>query len=351
MPVCPGNISPGAARGVPYRAERAARYLWAAAAFVRPVAVSRGRLVLRAEAERLAAASAGRAVGGLQGAVPRAGRIGPGHVRGAGHRRRPIGAAQVFRRLVRRGETPQGRGQGRSVPAASAGAGPYPVVCGHVPVAGASAAVADSVGLPAGYSAAGPGPALPDGPGPVDHLAVRGGSAMDRRDRGGPGRHLPRGRGSGPRPAGGGRPGDHPPVCRGRAGRAVAAGVGARDARRVPPAPARREGPRPRRCPASTQARATRVAALAAAPPSPPASGGPTQAADPAGTPRGCQGRGQLGNRTPGRHAGGRRPPRRSQPGRRAAAQPAGALLAHWVSDHRAARQGRGGRDNCNAGR
>jgi hypothetical protein len=162
---------------------------------------------------------------------------------------------------------------------------------------------------------------------------------------------YPEGEAPNPDRAGRGRPGDHPPVCRGRAGRAVAAGVGARDPGRVPPTPARREGPRPRRRPASTQAWAARVAALAAAPPPPAAGGGPTQAANPAGTARGCKDRGQVGDRAPGRHAGGRRSPRRSQPGRRAAAQPAGALLARWVSDYRAARQGRGGRDNSNAGR
>jgi SRSO17 transposase len=64
-----------------------------------------------------------------------------------------------------------------------------------------------------------------------------------------------------------GGPGHHPPL-RGRGTRrAAAAGVGAGGPRRIPPAPARPQGPQPGRRPPGPQARAARIPPVARAPP------------------------------------------------------------------------------------
>jgi hypothetical protein len=265
--------------------------------------------VLPAGAERLAPPPAGQAAGRLQGAMPRAGRIGPGHVLGAGHRRRPIGAAPVFDAWFVAAKRRKEGDKAARFPRRRRALVPIRWYTGTFRLRGRV------LRLP---TARGCAPVVVrldrDPPYPADQvrsvtLLYDAGRLWIDVTAEVPIATLPRRRGTGSGPAGRGRPGDHPPVCRGRAGRAVAAGVGARDPRRVPPAPARREGPRPRCRPASTQARATRVAALAAAPPPPAAGGGPTQAADQASTARGCQGRGEVGYRAPGWRAGGRRPP------------------------------------------
>jgi putative transposase len=129
---------------------------------------------------------------------------------------------------------------------------------------------------------------------------------------------YPQGTGPGPRPGRGRGPGHHPPLRRRRPRRA-AAGLRKGHPRRVPPAPARPQRPHPRRRPPRPQARAARVAPLAAAPAPGAGRRGPAPAAGPAGPARGRQDRRVVGGGAPGRDAGGRRPARRPEPESRAA--------------------------------
>ena len=78
---------------------------------------------------------------------------------------------------------------------------------------------------------------------------------------------------------------------------------------------------------------------------------GPAPAPRPPGPARGRQNRRVLGGGTPGRDAGGRRPPRRPEPAGGAAAQPADPRLAGRAPDPRPEGQGRGRRDHRHAGR
>jgi len=77
---------------------------------------------------------------------------------------------------------------------------------------------------------------------------------------------------------------------------------------------------------------------------------GPARAAGPPGPARSRQDRHHLGHREAGRHAGGRRPPRRPWAQSRAAAQSAHTGLADRPPDRCAERQGRGRRDQPSAG-
>jgi hypothetical protein len=238
-----------------------------------------------------------------------------------------------------------------AVPAAQAGPGPGPLVRGHVHPGRAGIAAADGERLPPDSGAAGPRRALPRRPGPVGHPRVRRRAPVPRRDRRGPRRHLPRRRRTRPQAGGGRGPGHHPPLRSRRTRRAAAAGIRARHPGRVPPAPARPQGPLPRRRPPRPQARAARVTAVAAAPPQRARGRRPAPAAGPPGPARGRQDRGVLGRRAPGGDAGGRRPPRRAEPERRPAAQPADPRLAGRAPHPRPDRQGRGRRDHRPASR
>jgi hypothetical protein len=104
--------------------------------------------------------------------------------------------------------------------------------------------------------------------------------------------------------------------------RSAAAGLRAGYPRRVPPAPARPQGPHPGRRPPRPQARAARITPLAAAQAPTAARRGPARASVPAGPARGRQDRRGLGGRAPGGDTGGRRPARRPEPAGGTAAQP-----------------------------
>ena len=141
----------------------------------------------------------------------------------------------------------------------------------------------------------------------------------------------------------------HPYAVRDRAGSSCWCRAG--HPGRVPPAPARPQGPHPRRRPARPQAGTARVAPVAAAPPRPRARPRPGTGAASARPARGRQDRRVLGGGTPVRDAGGRRPARRAEPRRGAAAQPADPGLAGRAPHPCRERQGRGGRDHRHAGR
>jgi len=112
--VCLGHAKmPGsglAAGGLPYGPGGSAADPGAAAAAGRAAGLGRGCVGLRAGDQRMAARPPGRPAGGLSSAVPGAGGCGSGVFRGAGQCRCPVGAAPLFRRLVRRRRLPQERG-------------------------------------------------------------------------------------------------------------------------------------------------------------------------------------------------------------------------------------------------
>src|SRR5690349_19476544 len=101
VPLCPGGA---AADPCP-----AAPFAWTAG-------VGRGCVVLCLGAQRLAAGPPGDSAGWVPGTMPGAGRLQARDVRRAGHDRCPVGPAPVFGRLVRRRETPLGRGCHGTVP-------------------------------------------------------------------------------------------------------------------------------------------------------------------------------------------------------------------------------------------
>jgi hypothetical protein len=267
-----------AAGGVSHCAVRAACHRRAAAAGIRSIAVGGGCVVLCAGAQRLAAAPPGPAAGRVRRAMQGTSQVGPAHVRGARYRRRQVGAAPLFRRVVCGGQTPRGKRQDGAFPAAQAGSSAGALVCGHIHAGGPSAATAGCAGLPAATGAAGPGSAVPAGAGPIGNRAVRDGSAVGGRDRGGSSCNVSGRGGAGPGTGSRDRPGGHPPVRSGRARRTVA-GVGAGDPRRVPPAPARRQSSRPGHNTAGAEAGTAGITAVAAVPAPPTRNPGAAPAA------------------------------------------------------------------------
>ena len=295
----------------------------------------------------MAAPPSGRAAGVVPGVVPRCWPP-PAPARSASST--ATGARSVLRRYSDAWfATAKRRKDGDAsarYPRRRRGLVPGPLVRRDVRPGRAVPAGPGGAGLPAAAGPPGPRRPLSGGAAAVGDARLRRGQAVRGRDRRGARRGLPAGAGPGPGAGGRGGPGDHPPVRGGGAGRGGAAGVGAGGPGGVPAAPARPQGPLPRRREARTEAGAARVTPLAQAPSRRTESRGPAPAQGAAGPARGRPRGHRLGGAAPGRDPDRRGPARRPGPEGGAAAQPAGPGVAGRAPDVRAAGQGRGRRDH-----
>jgi len=179
---------------VPYCPGGAACHPGAAAPTAGSAGVGGWCLGVRAGNQRVAAGPAGPPAGLLSGTMPGTGPRWPRHVRGPGHRRSPVGAAPLLRRLVRYCQTPQRRRSDGAVPPSG-----WVLACpacqhtGHRDLS-AAANIAARLGggitpvIPAGVTHRRAGAHLP-GVAPSRRDPRR--RAHHRGARGSPGRHRP----------------------------------------------------------------------------------------------------------------------------------------------------------------
>src|SRR6185437_10778657 len=155
--------------GSPDGAVRAAPDSRPTGALLWPAAVGGGCAILRIGPELVAPSAWRPSLGSLPGSVPGAVHGGARHVRRTRHRRRPVRAPPLQRRVVLHREAAVRGELDRPVPATEAGPGPGPLVPRYVRAGLPDTANPHGEGLPAACGAVGPRGALPGRTGPVGH--------------------------------------------------------------------------------------------------------------------------------------------------------------------------------------